>query len=95
MVKKPDPYVLVTTQHRGVFFGKLDAQKDGSVTLAEAQNCVYWSQDVKGFLGLASHGPTAGCRITRPAPKLVLYGVTSVTFCSPEAVAAWKATPWK
>ncbi len=39
--------VLVTTKHRGVFHGTL-AERDGStVTLTDARNCVYWSQDVR------------------------------------------------
>lgn len=62
MTKVKEQAVLVTTEFRGVFFGYMtEMPKDGSVTLKRAQNCVYWSADVKGFLGLASTGPTKSC----------------------------------
>ncbi len=90
-------YVLVTTEKRGVFFGKVVDRDDDkkTITLTEARNCIYWSEDVRGFLGLAANGPTAGCRIGPAASKLELNGVTSISECSDKAVAAWEAEPWK
>lgn len=70
--------VLVTTIHRGVFFGYASAGvKDKSITISNARNCVYWSVDVKGFLGLAANGPTSGCRIGPKVPELTLTDVTA------------------
>lgn len=88
--------VLVTTEHRGVFFGYLAKGADKgapSLELERARCAVYW-RDCKGFLGLASEGPNPGCRIGPPAPKLLLHGVTSVTECSPAAVEAWELGHW-
>ena len=85
--------VLVTTVHRGVFFGYA-ANTDGeTISLKDARNCIYWSADVKGFLGLASAGPTKGCRIG-PKADLTVRNVTAVAEVSPEAVKAWEASPW-
>ena len=87
-------HVLVTTSHRGVFFGILKSQDGDVVILAEAQNCIMWSTSTKGFLGLAAKGPQAGSRIGPVVPKITLYGVTSVTECTDEATEAWKTRPW-
>lgn len=87
--------VLVTTEHRGVFFGYLTGEpKKEQVTLERARNCIYWTSNVRGFLGLAKHGPSAECRVGPAAPKITLYGITSVTECTPEAVARWEDGPW-
>lgn len=65
--KKSRP-VLVTTEYRGVFFGYATETDGETIKLDNARNCLYWSTDVMGFLGLAATGPTAGCRIGPPAP---------------------------
>jgi hypothetical protein len=92
VVERP---VLVTTAHRGVFFGYLNGDDDGGTTvkLHRARNCIYWSADVKGFLGLAANGPTAGCRIG-PAADIVLRDVTSVSEVTPEAAEKWGQEIW-
>lgn len=87
-------YVLVTTSHRGVFAGFLKSDEGEVVTLAEARNCLYWSQEVRGFLGLAITGPTKSCRVGPAAPEVKLYGVTSVSQCTDEAQKAWEPAPW-
>ena len=89
--------VVVTTEHRGVFFGYLAPGADRALRvleLAGAQMCVYWSSDVRGILGLAATGPTAGSKVTRPVPRMTLQGVTSVIDVTPEAVALWQGRPW-
>jgi hypothetical protein len=87
--------VLVTTIHRGVFFGYASAGvKDKSITISNARNCVYWSTDVKGFLGLAANGPSSSCKIGPKVPKLMLTDVTSVSEVTPEATEKWEKSPW-
>lgn len=83
--------VLITTEFRGVFFGyiKNDKKLPSEVTLTGARNCMYWSSDVGGFLGLASNGPTKDCKISKHVDELTLYKVTSVTPVDPSAVKAW------
>lgn len=85
--------VLVTTAHRGVFFGYLQSRDGNTVKLRAARNCIYWSSDVKGFLGLAHSGPSASCRIGRAA-DLELFAVTAIADVTAEAVAAWEKAPW-
>ena len=87
--------VLVTTEFRGVFFGYLE---DGSklpeqCTLRDARNCIYWSSDCRGFLGLATIGVTPNCKIGMKVDKLTLYKITSVTDVSKEAEKTWTETP--
>ena len=62
-----DRAVLVTTAHRGMFFGYASQTDGETISLTRARLCVYWSRDVRGFMGLASTGPTATCRIGPPA----------------------------
>jgi hypothetical protein len=85
--------VLVTTAHRGVFFGYASSIDGETITLRDARLCVYWSADCKGFMGLASTGPTAGCRIGPPA-TITLRAITAVVECTPTAVKAWESGPW-
>ena len=87
--------VLVTTAHRGVFFGYLKGSSNGeTIKLTRARNCIYWSADVKGFVGLAANGPSASCRIG-PAADMELRNITAIVDVSPEAVTRWEAAPWK
>jgi len=94
--KDLDP-VVVTTEHRGVFFGRELSRDMGArvVVIQQARVCVHWSAGTKGFVGLAVTGPLEGSRVSLGAPEMTLTGVTSITKCSPEAVAAWEAAPWK
>ena len=86
--------VVVTTKHRGVFFGSLVSRDGTDVVLENARVCVYWSKDTKGFVGLAGTGPGDGSRISPPAPKIELVDVTAVLECSPEAADKWEAGKW-
>jgi len=86
--------VLVTTAHRGVFFGYTTDTKGETIKLRAARNALYWSANVKGFMGLASTGPTSGCRIG-PAADIELRNITAVASVTPEAVTAWEAAPWR
>ena len=86
--------VLVTTEHRGVFFGYATKTDGETITLSKARLCVYWSADVKGFMGLASGGPSATCKIGPPA-DITLRAITAVAEVTPAAVKAWESAPWK
>lgn len=90
--------IIICTEKRGVFFGYADDEAKKTlpkqITLTDAQNCIYWSADVKGVLGLAAGGPTAGCRVGPRVPRLTLYNVTADIMCTKEAEAAWISQPW-
>ena len=84
--------VLVTTAHRGVFFGFAspdETENKAKITLTDCRNCLYWQKEVGGFLGLAATGPSTDCRVGASAKKVVLHDITSVSHCTAEATAAW------
>jgi len=56
--------------------------------------CVHWSSDVHGVMGLASSGPTKGCRIGPAVKAITLQGITAVMEASEAAEKAWKDSPW-
>lgn len=87
--------VLVTTQHRGVFFGYTEhGEQGGRITLRRARMAIYWSPAMRGVLGLAQMGPDAACRIGGAVDEIDLFGVTAVVACTPQAVERWEAAPW-
>ena len=86
--------LIVTTAHRGVFFGYGLPTSENTIRLTDARMCVYWSTDVRGVLGLASRGPSKQCRIGPAVPGITLRDVTSVMEVSEEAEEAWKKEPW-
>lgn len=86
-------YVMVTTEHRGVFAGYASDVSGDVIDLRAARNCVYWSADVRGFLGLAANGPTRDCKIGPPA-DLQLRKITAVASVTPEAQAKWENHAW-
>lgn len=92
--KKTERAVVVTTAHRGVFFGYATDVDGEIVKLRAARNCLYWPVENKGFMGLAAMGPVKGSRVG-PAADIELRNITSVMACSDEAVKAWEAAPWK
>lgn len=90
--------VLITTDStkRGVFMGYIDladAEKE-NIVAEEVRMAVYWSEDMKGVLGLASTGPSSSCRISKAVPKALIKGVTAVISLTDDAVKAWKKEPW-
>ena len=91
MAKASSKAVLVTTEHRGVFFGhvKDDTKAPAEITLTGARNCIYWASSMGGFLGLATKGPDRECRIGARVGELTLYKVTSVTAVEEGAAKAW------
>jgi len=89
----PERPVLVTTEHRGVFFGYAIDVDGPTIRLRDCRNVIYWSEDVRGFIGLAATGPTKSCKVG-PAATMTLRNITSVAEVTPEAVKAFEAAPW-
>jgi hypothetical protein len=86
--------VLVTTAHRGVFFGYVsDADEtthtDRTLDLADARMAIRWGT-TGGVLELAATGPTSASKIGATAPLIRLHDVTSVSAVTPAAEAAWR-----
>lgn len=85
---KTERPVLVTTEHKGVFFGWATETAGSIIALKRCRLCIYWSVDMRGFMGLASIGPSKDCKIGPPA-DIELRDITSVTECTPEAAEKW------
>lgn len=85
--------VIVTTAHRGVFFGYATKTDGATIKLSRGRLCVYWSVSCKGFMGLAATGPDRECKIG-PAADIELRNITAVLDVSDEAVKAWESAPW-
>ena len=94
MKTKTNVPLVVTTSHKGVFFGYGNPTDESTIQLTEVRMCVYWSPDVRGVVGLAANGPTSSCRIGPAAPAMTLRDVTAVMEVSDKAEAAWKSEPW-
>ena len=89
---------LLVTTAKGVFFGYVDERpttKTREIWLKRARCCVFWGSNVKGFLGLASHGPNSSCRIGPPVDELLINEITSIAIVSASAAKAWEVAPWR
>lgn len=93
MSESQERAVVVTTAHRGVFFGYATDTDGDQIALKRARLCIYWSADCRGFMGLAANGPTKSCRIG-PAADITLRNITAVLEVTPDAVAKWEKAPW-
>lgn len=82
--------ILVTTQHRGVFFGLVpDKQKltERSMRLESARMAIYWGT-TKGVAQLAETGPTSSSKIGAPA-TVTVHDITAVWEVTEKALAQW------
>lgn len=86
--------VVVTTIHRGVFFGYGVPGDAPTIRIERVRMVVYWSPDVRSIVGLAATGPSNACRVGPQAPAMTLRDVTSVIECSETAAKAFEAAKW-
>jgi carbamate kinase len=89
-----DQPLIVTTAHRGVFFGYGQPTDEKVITVKQARMCVYWSTDVHGILGLGATGPSKSCKVTAAVPEFTIQDVTGIAIATPEAAKAWEQGPW-
>jgi len=90
--EKKERAVLVTTSHKGVFFGFAKDTDGDTIHLRAARLCIYWSSDLRGFMGLASHGPNGNCKIG-PAADIEVRSITSVSEVTDAAAKKWTEAP--
>lgn len=83
--------VLVTTKHRGVFFGYTEDPSTAQVVTLKRARCAIYFGTTGGVFQLAATGPTPKSRIGSRAPEITLQDVTSVSAVAPEAVQAWES----
>jgi hypothetical protein len=86
--------VVVTTAHRGVFFGYTKSTDGDVIKLRSGRLCIYWPATNKGFMGLAAMGPLDGARVGPPA-DIEIRNITAVLEVAPGAVDLWERQPWK
>lgn len=84
--------VIVTTAHRGVFFGYAASTDGETVRLRDARLCIYWSSDMMGFMGLAAKGPSKTCKIG-PRANITLRNITAVLEVPASAIERWESFP--
>lgn len=83
--------VIITTSHRGVFFGELLSGTEArTVTLKNARMGIYWATS-KGLFELADVGPNSKSKIGSVALEITLHDVTAVVVCSEAAIAKWES----
>jgi hypothetical protein len=91
---KKDKALLVTTAHKGVFFGYGNPSDGATIELTKARMCVYWDSALRGVMGLAATGPNGNCKIGPAVDKITIRDVTMVAECSENAVTNWEKGLW-
>ena len=86
--------LVVTTVHKGVFFGYGTPTNESTIELINCRMCIYWPSSVQGVLGLAVTGPKKGSRITPSVPSIILRDITAVMEATPESIAMWEKGIW-
>lgn len=85
--------VIVTTEHRGVFYGYVRAHEDLSartLSLRQARMAIRWGT-TKGIGELARSGPTSESLIGDAADMPAIHDVTAVFMVTAAARSAWEA----
>lgn len=84
--------ILITTQHRGVFFAQIEESTDlTSKMLTNLKNCrmaIYFNT-TKGVMELAQDGPNKGSRIGAAGDVDVMHDVTAVFSVTDKAAEKW------
>lgn len=81
--------VIVTTEHRGVFFGYATDTRGSVIDLKRARMAIYWGT-TKGINELAETGPTSKSRISAKA-DIEVRKITAVFEVTAEAAAKWES----
>lgn len=92
-MKKNEVAVLVTTQHRGVFFGYVPADQDmtaRTMALRGARMAIFWNTKT-GVAELAEIGPNSGSKCGARADIAALHDITAVWLCAKVAISAWES----
>ena len=94
MKKNGNTPLVVTTSHRGVFFGYGAPTDAKTIRLTNARMVVYWPNENKSVLGLAETGPKKGSRVGPAVPAITLNDVTAVMEVNDSAAKAFEDAPW-
>lgn len=83
--------ILVTTAHRGVYYGEVADDQDmnaKTMALKNARCAIYWNTKT-GVAELAEKGPNDGSRIGARADIEALHDITAVWRVTGDAHEAW------
>ena len=83
--------VIITTEHRGVFYGFIENDQDvnaRTMPLKNAKMAIKWGTD-KGVMQLARTGPTNRSKISAEADIPALHDITAVFVVTEEAQKQW------
>lgn len=80
--------VIVTTEHRGVFFGYATDTSGSAIKLSRARMAIFFGT-TKGVMELAETGPTQSSKISARA-DIDVRKVTAIFEVTPAAAAAWE-----
>lgn len=84
--------VIVTTSHKGVFFGYMEDNSAGDVIqLKRARMCIRWGT-TRGLLELAETGPTTRSKISARA-DIQVRSITAVIEVTQAATAKFEEAP--
>lgn len=86
--------ILVTTEHRGVFYGEVPDYQDmtaRTMALTGARMAIKWGT-TRGVAELAHTGPTPQSKIGSPADLPALHDITAVWTVTDEARERWLAS---
>lgn len=89
--KKVERPVIVTTEHRGVFFGYATETTGATIDLKRARMAIAFGT-TRGLMELAETGPNARSKISARA-DLAIRKVTAVFAVTEAAAAKWEAAP--
>lgn len=89
--KKVERPVIVTTEHRGVFFGYATETTGATIDLKRARMAIAFGT-TRGLMELAETGPTQRSKISARA-DLEIRKVTAVFAVTDAAAAKWEAAP--
>lgn len=95
MAKVKKRAVVITTAHKGVFFGYAANTSGSTIKATQVRMAVYWPAELKSVMGLAVTGPNSGSKISPAVPSMELRDITGVLEVTPEAEAAWLKAPWR
>jgi hypothetical protein len=85
---KTERPVIITTKHRGLFFGYAEDTTGDIIHLKRARCGIYWAT-TRGFMELAEVGPNSRSKISARA-DLEVREITAVIEVTPAAVKAWE-----
>lgn len=81
--------VIVTTEHRGVFFGYAEDTSGSTIHLKRSRMAIRFGT-TRGLVQLCESGPTSSSKISARA-DVEIRKITAVFEVAPEAVQAWEA----